>query len=174
MNIIKNQRSRLIDISADQSHINDRRDYELSDISTYCDWYNPVRYVCLVAIIYDISRWIYTLYMIYALYMCHYVTSIIIYTLCLCCNFKCVLYHVCRDIVNKHTYVHKQSAPLKQINSVLNAMDTIFRYIYLPQVYKATKIGILCIVKTVYEMWNKRKNSSKLQLSHKKIYQTTW
>ena len=47
---------------------------------------------------------------------------------------------------------------------------TIFRYIYLQQVYKATKIEALCTVKATYEMWNKEKNSSILFLKFTHLY----
>ena len=44
---------------------------------------------------------------------------------------------------------------------------TIYRYIYLQQVYKASKIEVLCIVKAKYTMWNKDKNSfNKKKFTH--------
>ena len=52
----------------------------------------------------------------------------------------------------------------------MNALDTdynqIYFSIYLPQLYKATKIEVLCIVKTKYAMWNKDKYNSKIKVKN--------
>ena len=43
-------------------------------------------------------------------------------------------------------------------------MDTGYMHTYyLPQVHKANKIEVLCIVKNIYAMWNKFKNSLKIK-----------
>ena len=44
----------------------------------------------------------------------------------------------------------------------------MFKYIYLPRVYKATKIKIVCIVKTINAMWNKYDTMMQVWMAEKK------